>query len=261
MIESLFIGGGAGLALAAAGLNYAAVHPGCQWFGPVVCRGSADGPPRLALTFDDGPSPGHTERILGLLDRYKLPACFFCIGRNADAAPALLRAIDSAGHLLANHSYDHPTWGAFRGHRYWLDQVQRTNDTIHRVVGRTPRLFRPPMGIKTPRILCVPRRLGMVTVNWSHRGFDTRNRPIEQIVKRITRRLLPGAVLLMHDGLDPARPRRMPLAAQALPRIIEYALDAGFAFDRLDRLLGIPGYIDSGCTTGSSKAASSAVSA
>lgn len=245
MIEPLLIGAGAGLSLFAAGLNYAALSPSCQWFGPVICRGDRNGPRRLALTFDDGPSPGHTETILGILERYNIKACFFSIGRNVADAPQLLSEIHHAGHLIANHSYDHATLGAFHGRRYWVDQLQRTNDVIHETIGVVPRLFRPPMGIKTPRVLYAPKQLGMITVNWSHRGFDTRAQAAERIVRRATRRLEPGSVLMLHDGLDPSRPERVPLAPQALPEIIEAALNQGYTFDRLERALQVQGYKES----------------
>jgi peptidoglycan/xylan/chitin deacetylase (PgdA/CDA1 family) len=248
MIEPLLIGGGAGLTLAAAGIGYATFAPPCPWFGPVVSRGSTAGPPRLALTFDDGPNPAMTEQILKQLERAHVPACFFCIGRNVQDAPEILQQADQAGHLLANHSFDHSNTGAFHGRRYWLDQLERTNAAIHDTIDRVPRFFRPPMGIKTPRVLAAPRQLGMITVTWTHRGFDTRSRDAERMTRRLTRRLTPGGVLLLHDGAGAGRPYTNDALLDALPRVIDTARDQGFAFARLDELIDEPGYATSDAT-------------
>ena len=242
MIEPLVIAGSAGLTIAAGAINYATFAPACQWFGPVVSRGNASDPPRLALTFDDGPNPAMTEPILKLLQRAQVPACFFCIGRHVQQAPQTLRQADQAGHLLANHSFDHSNTGAFHGKSYWLDQLERTNDAIHEAIGQVPRFFRPPMGIKTPRVMAAPRQLGMTTVTWTHRGFDTRSNSAPRMTRRLTRRLAPGAVLLLHDGAGADRSYTNHALLDALPRVIDTAREQGFAFARLDELIGEPGY-------------------
>ena len=245
MIQPLLIGAGVGLSLFGAGVSYATMVPSCQWFGRVLCHGDRNGPKRLALTFDDGPTPVHTEQVMRVLERHDVPASFFCIGLNAAAHPALLREVHEAGHLIANHSYDHAVHGAFHGRRYWVDQIQHTNDAIEQAIGRVPRFFRPPMGIKTPRVLDAPKQLGMVTVNWSNRGFDTVVKQPSKVAKRVTRNLAPGGVVLLHDGMVPGLSRRVPTAAEALPEIIESARAMGYSFDRLDRVLDQPGYIES----------------
>src|SRR5437016_2530000 len=77
---------------------------GWLW-GKVISRGTKDGPPRIALTFDDGPTPGGTDRILDLLAELKAPATFFVIGQNVEGYPDLLRRIDAEGHLIGNHTF------------------------------------------------------------------------------------------------------------------------------------------------------------
>lgn len=248
MIGPLLIAGGAGLTLAITAINYATFAPKCRWFGPVVSQGDITGPRRLALTFDDGPNAAMTELILKRLEQAQVPACFFCIGRNVLAAPQLVQQADQAGHLLANHSFDHANTGAFHGRRYWLDQLTRTNAAIHDAVGLVPRLFRPPMGVKTPRVLHAPQQLGMVTVTWTHRGYDTRSTCADRMTRRLTHRLMPGSVLLMHDGAGAGRPYTNPALLDALPRVIDAAHEQGFTFARLDDLIGEPGYTASAST-------------
>lgn len=244
MIGPLILGSSAAFATAAAGMGYAAVAPGCQWYGPVLRRGDPAGPRHIALTFDDGPTPGATDRVLACLDEFNVPACFFCIGRNAERSPGLLRTAHAAGHLLANHSDDHARHGAFHGRRYWVEQLERTNAAVHDAIGRTPKLFRPPMGIKTPRVLYAPITLGMLTVTWTHRGFDTRQRDPARIAGRLTRRLSAGSVLVLHDGTEPGRRRGADATCASLPLIIGSARQAGYTFARLDDVLGVQGYAD-----------------
>ena len=248
MIGPLLFAGSAGLTLAFTAINYATFAPKCQWFGPVVSRGETTGPRRLALTFDDGPNAAMTEPILRRLEQAQVPACFFCIGRNVVDTPHLVQQADQAGHLLANHSFDHSNTGAFHGRRYWLDQLMRTNAAIYDAIGRMPRFFRPPMGIKTPRVLHAPQQLGMTTVTWTYRGYDTRSTCADQLTRRLTQRLLPGGVLLLHDGAGAGRPYTNQALLDALPRVIDAARDQGFTFARLDDLIDEPGYATSTST-------------
>ena len=242
MIGPLLIGGAAGITIAGSCIAYATAHPTCQWFGPVRHVGNPGLPPRVALTFDDGPTPGQTERVLALLAEHAVTASFFCIGRNVAQNPALLREVAAAGHLVANHSYDHPRDGCFHGRAYWTDQLTRTNHAIEQAIGRRPALFRPPMGLKTPRVLYAARKLGMTTVTWTHRGLDTLVASPDRIVRRLTTRLPRGAILVLHDGAEPGRHRNVQPTLDALPTVIEHIRQQGFGFARLDEVLSAPAY-------------------
>lgn len=242
MIFPLLIGGAAGISIVGSCIGYATAHPSCQWFGPVRHVGSPAPPPRIALTFDDGPTPGQTERVLKVLAEHGVPASFFCIGRNVAAAPDLLRAVADGGHLIANHSYDHPRDGCFRGRRYWIDQLEQTNEAIQQVIGQRPQLFRPPMGLKTPRVLYAARKLGMTTVTWTHRGLDAWSTRPEKIVPRLTQRLPRGAILVLHDGVEPGRRRSIQPTLDALPIVIDRVRAQGFTFAKLDEVLSVDAY-------------------
>lgn len=243
MIGPILLGTGTAVALAGSCIGYATAHPRCAWFGPLRGRGSTAQPPRVALTFDDGPTPGSTERVLDVLGEHDVPAAFFCIGKNAQAAPALLRSVADAGHLIANHSDDHPWSGCFHGRAYWTEQLTRANDTIAQIIGDRPRLFRPPMGLKTPRVISAARRLGMTTVTWTHRGFDTRLHNPRSIAERLTHGVGGGSILVMHDGHEPGRMRKHDAMHAALPQVIQRLRDQGLGFARLDELLDEPGYM------------------
>jgi peptidoglycan/xylan/chitin deacetylase (PgdA/CDA1 family) len=93
---------------------YGTFVPRGQLWGPVVWKGSSDGPGRVALTFDDGPTAGATDRVLDLLAELNVKAAFFLIGRNVEREPDLARRIVADGHLVGNHTYDHSRWSALR---------------------------------------------------------------------------------------------------------------------------------------------------
>src|ERR1700743_576148 len=101
------IGGGVAITAISAFTSYGTFVPRGQLWGPVIWKGTSGGPPRVALTFDDGPTAGATDRVLDLLADLNVRAAFFVIGRNVEREPDLLRRIDAEGHLIGNHTYDH----------------------------------------------------------------------------------------------------------------------------------------------------------
>src|SRR5687767_6224642 len=98
--------------------SYGAAKPASTMWGPVISRGPS-GAPRVALTFDDGPLPGTTDRILDILGDSNVRAAFFVIGQHVQRWPELVRRIHDEGHLVGNHSFDHLHTGMFGRHRYW----------------------------------------------------------------------------------------------------------------------------------------------
>ncbi len=239
------LGGAAALGLGA--IARGAFAPRSQFFGPVLWHGPRDvarpdDPPAIALSFDDGPDPADTPRVLDILDRYRVPAAFFMVGKLIDQHPGLARQTQDRGHLIANHSYDHHRGGMFRSRAYWLDQLTRTNDAIARVTGQTPTLFRPPMGFKQPRIMGAARRLDLTVVTWTARALDGRPTTAEQILTRLGGPRRGGDILALHAGPEPNRPRDPTATLDALPRLIDTLRSRGLKLDRLDHVLRLPGY-------------------
>src|ERR1035438_9068452 len=109
------MGAAAALGLAAGGCAYAALWPGSQLFGDALIAPSR--PIELALTFDDGPNPAWTPRLLDILATHQVRATFFLVGSYAQAEPALVRRIAAAGHLIGNHSWSHPNLALSPGRR------------------------------------------------------------------------------------------------------------------------------------------------
>lgn len=236
-----------GLALGAAALAPAALlargvfSPRSGLLGPVVWRGDRGDPPRVALTFDDGPDARTTPRVLDVLEQHGVRAAFFVIGRYAEAEPGLLRRIDDGGHLIGNHSWSHAYSGALRRGAYWRAELARTNDAIARAVGRPPRLFRPPMGFKNPHVTRAARRHGLVTVTWSQRALDGRATSPARIVRRLADRPRGGDIVLMHDGVEPRGRGDRAATIAALPDLVAAWRERGLALVRLDELIDVDG--------------------
>lgn len=172
--------------------------PRWSFYLPVIYKGKqgADG---IALTFDDGPFPASTPLLLDLLAQYQLPATFFVIGKNAAAHPELIEAILSHGHTIGNHSYRHDNLFSLRSYRNMKQDLLATQDILAKA-GIRPLVFRPPIGITSPRLQPVLASLGLQTITFSCRAFDRGNRNIRDLSSRVLRLLQPGDILLLHDN-------------------------------------------------------------
>ena len=234
-------------------LGWGIFHPRSTMMGPVLFRapgsaapGSAatGSQPRVALTFDDGPTPDSTPAVLDALRDLDAPATFFVVGVNADRHPDLLRRIDAEGHLVGNHTLDHSRQGLWGRHVYWRRQMEETGDIIYDLIGKRPALFRPPMGYKHWHLMYQARQTGHHVVTWSRRAFDTAPPPWNT-PRRIVKRLVKagdGEVLLLHDGHEPTRPRSRRTTADAVIPLVNQLRDRGYEIVRLDELLGVEGY-------------------
>lgn len=162
-----------------------------------------DGQPIL-LTFDDGPDPDVTPRVLDVLEKHGHRAIFFVIGSKAEAHPELVREIVRRGHVVGNHTYRHSPWANFLGARRLLADIRRTDAIIEKACGVRPVLFRPPLGVCPHFLSGVVRQSGHAVVGWSVRSLDTRGEDREVVIRRIRRKLRRGAIVLLHDRLPGA---------------------------------------------------------
>lgn len=182
-------------------------------FAKAICRLPADrgrlpftipGGQPILLTFDDGPDPDITPRVLDVLDKHGHRAIFFVIGSKAEAHPELVREIVRRGHMVGNHTYRHSPWANFLGTRHLLADIGRTDRIIESACGVRPVLFRPPLGVCPHFLRRVVRRSGHVVVGWSVRSLDTRGEAREVVIRRIRRKLRRGGIVLLHDRLPGA---------------------------------------------------------
>ena len=204
-------------------LALATLIPGGQSLGRSMTRlppRQAAG--RVALTFDDGPDPDVTPRILDLLDRYGARATFFCIGRRASESPALMRDIRARGHAIGNHTMRHPLWFALLGIAAQRRELAAA-EAVLRETGPMAGLARAPLGLRNPLSDWVFHRLGLRHVGWTRRGYDTRSGDAALVLGRVTNGLREGDIILLHDGNAArdaiGRPVTLPVLEALLPML------------------------------------------
>jgi peptidoglycan/xylan/chitin deacetylase (PgdA/CDA1 family) len=129
-----------------------------------------------------------------------------------------------------------------RGAAYWRAEVQRTDDLIESITGVRPATFRPPMGVKTGFIHRAARRAGKHVVTWNRRAYDGIPTSTDRILDRLVPVTRAGDVLMLHDGIEPNRPRETSHSVGAVRPLIERLRGRGLQPERLDTLLGIPAY-------------------
>lgn len=155
----------------------------------------------VALTFDDGPDPEVTPRVLDRLDETGMKATFFLIGERAARHPVLVREIVRRGHAVENHSHRHSMAFACYGLSRLRRDVEAAQDAIADAVGIAPVFFRAPFGIRSPLLDPVLARCGLHYVSWTRRGFDTVARSSARVSERLARGAAAGDILLLHDGI------------------------------------------------------------
>ena len=164
----------------------------------LTARAAARG--EVCLTFDDGPDPEITLQVLDLLEQHQAKASFFCPGEKAAAYPDIVREIARRGHTLENHSQQHSYACALYGPLRLLHEVEAAQAVITGIVGRAPRYFRAPMGLRSPLLDPVLARCGLRYVSWTRRGFDTVHRDPRKVLRRLADPLEAGDILLLHDS-------------------------------------------------------------
>lgn len=152
----------------------------------------------IALTFDDGPNE-NTLPILDILKRHNVKATFFCIGKNIEKHPEILKRIMDEGHVVGNHSYSHSSFFDFYRKDRVIEEIRKTDALIESFSGKKVQLFRPPFGVTNPSI----RRALEVTkhkvIGWNIRSLDGILKDEKIIFARIKKRIAPGGIVLLHD--------------------------------------------------------------
>ncbi len=202
--------------------------PRSQGLGPNLTRlptKTADD--RVALTFDDGPDPEVTPRVLDLLAEHSATASFFLIGRRAERHPELVAEIVRRGHQLENHTYSHPNTFAFHGPRAQGRNIDRAQEILTRASGRAPQFFRAPAGIRNPWLDAVLWRRGLRLASWTRRGLDTADGDPARVGRRLLTDLAAGDVLLLHDGSAARDPDGQAVSLTVLPRLLTALAERG----------------------------------
>jgi peptidoglycan-N-acetylglucosamine deacetylase len=228
---------------AVAGLTaYGAVYPRAQLFGRTICR--TNSACKLALTFDDGPNPAITPKLLDLLDRYHAHATFFVVGKFVRDHPEIVQETAARGHVIGNHTDAHPNL-------FWLSpdhifiELRCCNYAIAAATGKPPHWFRPPWGFRNPWVVPTARGLGQQVIMWTLIPRDWKAQSAEWLIPRLepvaahARRnanrsqaisaASTGDILCLHDGshrkLNADRTHTLAALEHWLPRWRDLGLE------------------------------------
>jgi len=230
LTAALGAAGAAGLAYG--GFAYASLWPGSRIFGEALT--APERPDDLALTFDDGPNLTWTPRLLDMLASHEVRATFFLLGERAQAQPDLVRRIAEGGHLIGNHSWDHPNLARCTGERI-RRELRWTREALEQITGAAVRFFRPPFGARRPAVFRIARDLNLQPVLWNAMTSDWSQPSGERIASALRaridklRRRGRAANIVLHDGGHrDANANREPSVAAATALIARYKQSCQF---------------------------------
>ena len=202
----------------------------CTWRGTPA--------PRVAFTFDDGPSPETTPRLLARLDDLGIRATFFCLGARAERHPGIMAELIARGHQVETHGYEHsshllrsPRWVAAD-----LDRALRVMSEL----GIRPRWLRPPYGQTSGATLWCARRRGLRVALWSAWGREWAAPDTDAVIRRIRRHLVEGTIVLLHDSDATSPPGTAARSFEALGVLAADVCRRRLQAVTLDELVGTP---------------------
>ncbi len=203
---------------------YMLFHPRNQLL--VSNRSRVEGAGCVALTFDDGPDPVDTPRLLDLLREKGVKATFFVVGKRADEHPEIVRRAWAEGHLIGNHTWSHYSLFCFLMPRRLRAEIERCTESVRQCCGVRPRLFRSPVGLRHPLLEPYLKDAGLEYVSWTIRTRDTLTANSGVLARRILNKAASGDIILLHDRL----PSGTDAMLEVLPRVIDELRERGFEF-------------------------------
>ena len=210
--------------------------PRFGFFAPIIYKGRS-GQKAVALTFDDGPDLLTTPLLLDLLKKQGTKATFFVIGEKAAVHPELINSIIQQGHQLGNHSFQHSTRIFFQKVGAVVKDLEATQQVLKQH-GVEPLIYRPPVGIVTPRLQPALEKTGLTLVNFSNRPLDGGNRRLNNLSGRVLERLQDGDIVLLHDK-KPPRNEQVSLWLKEVEAVIAGIEKRGMRVVPLSDLIGI----------------------
>lgn len=181
--------------------------------------------PRVALTFDDGPSSKYTSMLLDGLKERGVHATFFLMGKNIEGNEELVRRIQEEGHLIGNHTYNHVQLNKIP-RELACEEIQKTNNEIYEVTGVYPTYIRPPFGAWQENLeLCVT----MLPVFWDIDTLDWKSKNVDSVVNVVKREVRDGVIILMHDEYQ--------TSVDAALKVVDMLLEEGYEFVTVDEMI------------------------
>ncbi len=188
---------------------------------------------KIALTFDDGPHPRYTPRILDVLDQYGIKATFFVVGVNAVNYPDAMEAVIKRGHEIGNHTYSHPHVSCLNAETLRVE-VERCESAIYGLTDHKTKLFRPPEGLIDADVRSVLRSLDYKVILWDIDTRDWAHTPAQTIADSVVSDISSGDIILMHDYIGHDSP-----TVEALELMLPRLLEKGYKFVVISELIGL----------------------
>ncbi|MFH1259959.1 MAG: polysaccharide deacetylase family protein [Elusimicrobiota bacterium] len=186
----------------------------------------------VCLTFDDGPDPEITPKILKILQDYNLKATFFMLGCNAGTYPQIVRLVDDAGQDIGNHTYQHLNFYTYKRadkEEKLTQEIERTSLVIKKIIGKAVRWVRLPYGYNKQWARELAADQGYVFLTWTF-GCDWNKMTADQLIEAYLKNAQNGAIFLLHDG------KKHYKTIEALPKIIEGLQKKGFKIVTLQEI-------------------------
>lgn len=181
--------------------------------------------PKIAITFDDGPSHICTSALLDGLKERGVKATFFLIGQNAEKNPELVKRIDAEGHLIGNHTYHHVEITKVSNEEAYKE-ITETNEEIYSIIGKYPEYMRPPFGVWQREL---ELDLEVLPVMWTIDPLDWVTENVDEIVNKVVTEAGENDIILLHDCYK--------TSVEAAFRIIDILTEQGFEFVTVDELI------------------------
>lgn len=205
----------------------------------VVLRGSMN-QKKMALTFDDGPDELITPAVLDALNRHGVRATFFLIGERAEAHPDVVQRIIDEGHVIANHSWNHPKFTEISLDEV-EEQIKRTESALLDITGHAVRMFRPPYGFQNEDIVRTLGDMNYSDIIWSQDSLDWKDLDAEEVADNILSDITYGAIILQHSAGGGGGEGLMR-TVEALDKVIPELKEDDIQFLTVDELLNIEAY-------------------
>ena len=204
-----------------------------NYFTKAICKSNSIQKKNIAITFDDGPHE-KTSEILDILMKYNAKATFFCIGKQIEKHPEILKRILNEGHIVGNHSYSHSKWNGFFSTQKNISEIEQTNTLVSQLVNKKIRLFRPPFGVTNPNIARAVAKTNQIMIGWNIRSLDTVIESENAILNRIKNRVKPGGIILLHDT--------SAKTVSVLEQLLLFLQSESYETVTIEELLEIPAY-------------------
>lgn len=223
--------------LCGGGLLLMAVLPGNSFYGETITSVQIPQEKKLvALTFDDGPYPPYTQKLLDVLEEKQVKVTFFVVGNNAVQFPEVVRETARNGHEIALHAYEHKDFLKLNTAEL-AGNIQQGKKVLEDLTGKPVKYLRPPHGFRDWAVMEAASDAGLKVVNWSVIPRDWTNPGAQEIVERVCKNVTPGAIVLLHDGDAPSQTASREQTIQATALIIDELRSHGYEFVTVNELL------------------------